>query len=119
MVFEHLLQGLRMCCHALQALDEIQAGMFDGWTYEEIAEKHSEEYAARKRDKLRYRQASSCNPQHLFCTWCTDFSLMVNLKWTRVDTQATPLGYLGLSLENALRNICTTCMLVRFPDLKS
>ena len=39
----------------VQALDEIQAGMFDGWTYEEIAEKHSEEYAARKRDKLRYR----------------------------------------------------------------
>lgn len=39
----------------LQALDEIQAGMFDGWTYEMIAEKHSEEYAARKRDKLRYR----------------------------------------------------------------
>ena len=38
-----------------QALDEIHAGMFDGWTYEEIAEKHSEEYAARKRDKLRYR----------------------------------------------------------------
>ena len=42
----------------MQALDEIQAGMFDGWTYEEIAEKHSEEYAARKRDKLRYRQAA-------------------------------------------------------------
>ena len=39
----------------VQALDEIQAGMFDGWTYEEIAERHSEEYAARKRDKLRYR----------------------------------------------------------------
>ncbi len=47
------------CYHDVQALDEIQAGMFDGWTYEEIAEKHSEEYAARKRDKLRYRQASS------------------------------------------------------------
>lgn len=38
-----------------QALDEIQAGIFDGWTYEEIAEKQPEEYAARKRDKLRYR----------------------------------------------------------------
>ena len=32
--------------------------MFDGWTYEEIAEKHSEEYAARKRDKLRYRHGA-------------------------------------------------------------
>ena len=32
--------------------------MFDGWTYEEIAEKHSEEYAARKRDKLRYRHGT-------------------------------------------------------------
>ncbi|BDA46799.1 6-phosphofructo-2-kinase/fructose-2,6-bisphosphatase 4 [Coccomyxa sp. Obi] len=41
-----------------KALDEIQAGIFDGWTYEEIAEKHPEEYAARKRDKLRYRYPS-------------------------------------------------------------
>jgi 6-phosphofructo-2-kinase/fructose-2,6-biphosphatase len=39
----------------LQALDEIQAGIFDGWTYEHIAEKHPDEYTARKRDKLRYR----------------------------------------------------------------
>ena len=50
----------------MQALDEIQAGMFDGWTYEEIAEKHSEEYAARKRDKLRYRQAPLLHL--LFCS---------------------------------------------------
>ncbi|KAK9918087.1 hypothetical protein WJX75_001099 [Coccomyxa subellipsoidea] len=41
-----------------KALDEIQAGIFDGWTYEEIAEKQPEEYAARKRDKLRYRYPS-------------------------------------------------------------
>ncbi len=38
-----------------QALDEIHAGIFDGWTYDQIAEKHPDEYAARKRDKLRYR----------------------------------------------------------------
>ena len=56
----------------MQALDEIQAGVFDGWTYDQIAEKHPEEYAARKRDKLRYRRAHSaltcikpfCNQQN-------------------------------------------------------
>ncbi len=50
---EHIYEASMCCC--CQALDEIQAGIFDGWTYEEIAEKQPEEYAARKRDKLRYR----------------------------------------------------------------
>lgn len=36
-------------------LDEIDAGACDGMTYEEIAERLPEEYAARKSDKLRYR----------------------------------------------------------------
>lgn len=40
---------------ALRNLDEIDAGSFDGWTYEEIASRAPAEWAARKADKLRYR----------------------------------------------------------------
>jgi len=36
----------------LKSLDEIDAGEFDGMTYEEIAKKFPEEYAARSKDKL-------------------------------------------------------------------
>lgn len=36
-------------------LDEIDAGDFDGFTYQEIAKKFPEEYLARSNDKLRYR----------------------------------------------------------------
>jgi broad specificity phosphatase PhoE/predicted kinase len=39
----------------LRNLDEIDAGSFDGWTYEEIEDRRSEEAAARRSDKLRYR----------------------------------------------------------------
>ncbi|GIL48145.1 hypothetical protein Vafri_4830 [Volvox africanus] len=38
-----------------KALDEIQAGTCDGLTYEEIAQRFPEEFAARQKDKLRYR----------------------------------------------------------------
>ncbi len=38
-----------------KALDEIDAGACDGMTYEQIAKEMPEEYAARKKDKLRYR----------------------------------------------------------------
>ncbi|KAI8473607.1 MAG: 6-phosphofructo-2-kinase-domain-containing protein [Monoraphidium minutum] len=38
-----------------RALDEIDAGICDGMTYAQIAERYPEEYAARKADKLRYR----------------------------------------------------------------
>ena len=38
-----------------KVLDEIQAGAFDGWTYAQIEAEHPAEFAARKRDKLRYR----------------------------------------------------------------
>lgn len=38
-----------------KVLDEIQAGIFDGWTYAEIEMNRPEEFAARKRDKLSYR----------------------------------------------------------------
>lgn len=38
-----------------RALDEIDAGVCDGMTYAEIAEKMPQDYAARKADKLRYR----------------------------------------------------------------
>jgi hypothetical protein len=41
-----------------KALDEIDAGICDGMTYEQIAEKYPQEYEARKKDKLRYR----CEP---------------------------------------------------------
>ena len=39
----------------LRSLDEIDAGLFDGWTYEDITRQHPEEAAARRADKLRYR----------------------------------------------------------------
>eukprot|EP00879_Flechtneria_rotunda_P016995 GHRR01017792.1.p1 GENE.GHRR01017792.1~~GHRR01017792.1.p1 ORF type:complete len:193 (+),score=32.33 GHRR01017792.1:556-1134(+) len=38
-----------------KALDEIDAGVCDGMTYAQIAEKYPAEFAARKKDKLRYR----------------------------------------------------------------
>ncbi|KAM7496427.1 hypothetical protein LguiA_020841 [Lonicera macranthoides] len=38
-----------------RALDEINAGIFDGMTYEEIKKNKPEEYDSRKKDKLRYR----------------------------------------------------------------
>mmetsp|Transcript_22441 Transcript_22441/g.30853 ORF Transcript_22441/g.30853 Transcript_22441/m.30853 type:complete len:598 (+) Transcript_22441:33-1826(+) len=38
-----------------KALDEIDAGICDGMTYEEIKEKMPDEYEARQKDKLRYR----------------------------------------------------------------
>ncbi|EFJ46639.1 hypothetical protein VOLCADRAFT_30993, partial [Volvox carteri f. nagariensis] len=38
-----------------KALDEIQAGACDGLTYEEIEQRFPEEFAARQKDKLRYR----------------------------------------------------------------
>lgn len=38
-----------------RALDEINAGVCDGMTYEDIKKNMPEEYEARKKDKLRYR----------------------------------------------------------------
>lgn len=38
-----------------RALDEINAGVCDGMTYEEIKKNMPDEYEARKKDKLRYR----------------------------------------------------------------
>ncbi len=40
---------------SLKALDEIDAGLYDGLTYEQIAHRFPDEFAARRRDKLRYR----------------------------------------------------------------
>ena len=40
---------------AWHALDEIDAGICDGMTYDEIARRLPEEYTARQADKLRYR----------------------------------------------------------------
>ncbi len=39
----------------IKALDEIDAGVFDGLTYGQIEAQRPEEFAARKGDKLRYR----------------------------------------------------------------
>ena len=39
----------------LKLLDEIDAGIFDGWTYGDVGRKAPEEAAARAADKLRYR----------------------------------------------------------------
>ncbi len=38
-----------------QVLDEIQAGVFDGWTYKRIEQERPDQAAERKADKLRYR----------------------------------------------------------------
>ena len=38
-----------------KVLDEIDVGICDGMTYEEIKETMHEEYEARQKDKLRYR----------------------------------------------------------------
>lgn len=43
---------------AWRLLDEIDAGVCDGLTYQEISERYPEEFAARKADKLRYRYPS-------------------------------------------------------------
>lgn len=48
-------QPIGLPFRAWKALDEIDAGVCDGMTYEEIEEKMPEEFAARKEDKLRYR----------------------------------------------------------------
>lgn len=40
---------------ALRHLDEIDAGICDGLTYAQIAETYPDDFAARQRDKLRYR----------------------------------------------------------------
>ena len=39
----------------MKMLDELNAGMMEGLTYEEIKTKYSDEYELRKRDKLHYR----------------------------------------------------------------
>jgi broad specificity phosphatase PhoE len=38
-----------------RALDEIDAGIFDGMSYEQIREQMPDEFEARKQDKFRYR----------------------------------------------------------------
>ena len=49
-----------------KVLDEIQAGIFDGWTYKEIEKQKPSEFAARKADKLRYRCAFAfCFHKHV------------------------------------------------------
>lgn len=47
-----------VCNHRWKALDEINAGICDGLTYEQINERFPFEYEARKLDKLRYRYPS-------------------------------------------------------------
>lgn len=39
----------------MKMLDELNAGMMEGMTYDEIRTRYAEEYAARKREKLHYR----------------------------------------------------------------
>lgn len=39
----------------LKNLDEIDAGVCDGWTYADVMERMPDEYASRQADKLRYR----------------------------------------------------------------
>ncbi len=48
-------QSLGVTPLAWRALDEIDAGLFDGMTYEQIRAEQPDEYARRQTDKLRYR----------------------------------------------------------------
>ena len=48
-----------------KALDEIDAGICDGMTYDEVKEKMPEEFEARQKDKLRYRYPSGESYQDL------------------------------------------------------
>jgi broad specificity phosphatase PhoE len=43
-------------CPSMPALPCLQAGTCDGLTYADIAEQMPHEYAARRKDKLRYRR---------------------------------------------------------------
>ncbi|PNS14481.1 hypothetical protein CAC42_3767 [Sphaceloma murrayae] len=42
-------------CKQMRMLDELNAGIMEGLTYNSIAQIHPEEYALRKKDKLHYR----------------------------------------------------------------
>jgi broad specificity phosphatase PhoE/predicted kinase len=48
-------ETMGLSCRAWRALDEIDAGVCDGLTYAEIAERLPVEYDARQMDKFRYR----------------------------------------------------------------
>ena len=48
-------EALSLSSTAWRALDEIDAGTCEGMTYDEIREQMPDEFAARQRDKLRYR----------------------------------------------------------------
>jgi len=48
-------QALPFEVTSVKNLDEIDAGVCDGWTYADMLERLPEEYAARQADKLRYR----------------------------------------------------------------
>ena len=48
-------ETMGLSCRAWRALDEIDAGVCDGLTYAEIAERMPHEYDARQMDKFRYR----------------------------------------------------------------
>lgn len=48
-------EGLPFEVSSIKNLDEIDAGVCDGWTYADMQERLPEEYAARQADKLRYR----------------------------------------------------------------
>ncbi|KAK4492095.1 hypothetical protein RD792_002892 [Penstemon davidsonii] len=52
---EKRLKNERAASIQWRVLDEINAGVFDGLTYEEMKKNMPEEYEARKKDKLRYR----------------------------------------------------------------
>jgi broad specificity phosphatase PhoE len=67
---------------AIQALDEISAGKFDGFTYEEVAEKYPEEFKARDIDKLCYRYPDGMS-QHfsLFLGGSPGRGFLVEVSW--------------------------------------
>ncbi|KAI9674860.1 MAG: hypothetical protein M1829_003600 [Trizodia sp. TS-e1964] len=49
----------------MKMLDELNAGVMEGMTYEEIRVKYSDEYAVRKKDKLHYRYPGAGGESYL------------------------------------------------------
>lgn len=89
----------------LSPLSSLQAGMCDGMTYEEVADKMPGEFALRSQDKLRYRQAGAllklrrAVALHV-AVWCVGTPCAASL-WQA--QQAMPPGLQGTDSSTPMR----------------
>jgi len=65
-------EGIKAPQERWKALNEIDAGICEEMTYEEISEKYPEEFALRDQDKFHYRypkgEVRITHIKHLFCS---------------------------------------------------